>query len=105
MSKFFVGQRVRLVNASYQEDIGAEGVITHMGVWRAGDLLPNGHLGGGPGHADVMVKWDYALIYGAVITDHGPCDSEKLEPILPEGAAPSEFTFQQLMDNLQEVMA
>jgi len=30
---------------------------------------------------------------------------EWLEPILPEGAAPSEYTFQQLMDNLQEVMA
>jgi len=31
--------------------------------------------------------------------------TSQLEPILPEGSAPSEFTFQQLMDNLQEVMA
>lgn len=29
----------------------------------------------------------------------------QIEPILPEGSAPSEYTFQQLMDNLQEVMA
>lgn len=34
----------------------------------------------------------------------GP-NEDQLEPILPEGAAPSVYTFQQLMDSLREVMA
>ncbi len=97
MAKFFVGQRVRLVNSLMAENLGAEGVITHIGVWRDGDMLPIGIIGSGPGHADVIVKWDYALIYGSVIIDHGPCNSERLEPILPEGAQPLGYSFEQMM--------
>lgn len=43
-------------------------------------------------------------MYGELFLDQGPSNTSRLEPILPEGSAPSEFTFQQLMDNLQEVM-
>lgn len=42
---------------------------------------------------------------GYVDHDSWASDFDQLEPILPEGSAPSEFTFQQLMDSLQEVMA
>lgn len=89
MSQFFVGQRVRIVrckNPEMQLMVGQEGVIegkstVHLGSW---------------------------FVSGARIDRSGRrCSWSEyaLEPILPEGSAPSEFTFQQLMDNLQEVMA
>lgn len=102
MAKFFVGQRVRLVSAVYPENNGAEGTITHMGSWGDGDTLPNGHRVRGPGHADVFVKWSRALNYTFSIAGHGPCNSQRLEPILPEGAAPSIYSYQKLMDKLKE---
>lgn len=96
MSKFFVGQRVRIVGSgSFPQVIGSECRITALdqeslgisdGVINKGmvqvDIPPPGYPGM---HLCVKPAW--------------------LEPILPEGSAPSEFTFQQLMDNLQEVMA
>lgn len=84
-----MGQRVRIAqcnNPEMQFMVGKEGVIegrssVHRGNW---------------------------FVSGALIARNGNRSSwreEHLEPILPEGAAPSEFTFQKLMDSLQEVMA
>ncbi|WP_426355648.1 hypothetical protein ACN9MD_09645 [Stenotrophomonas maltophilia] len=96
MSKFFVGQRVRIVCAeSFPEMIGSETHITALDqsgysilkqVWREGLLRIDLQVDKYPGvHVCVLPEW--------------------VEPILPEGSAPSEYTFQQLMNNLQEVMA
>ncbi|OWR25636.1 hypothetical protein CEE55_22405 [Stenotrophomonas pavanii] len=104
MSRFFLGQRVRIVRVNKSTNLGRQGVITCMGSWEAGGTFA-GHILDAGFHADVLVKWDSDVWYGNVVMSHGPAHTDNLEPILPEGSAPSEFTFQQLMDNLQEVMA
>lgn len=88
MSKFFVGQMVRLVKAYHPENQGLEGRIVAMFDERESCI---------PG-------WPINCVVDAGAS--GDADhTDRLEPILPEGSAPSEYTFQQLMDNLQEVMA
>lgn len=91
MSKFFVGQRVRIVGAEYSTFlIGKETRIV-----------------GFENNA-----WDGQSYYSGWLTSAINKDGAtfvakdgQLEPILPEGAAPSEYGFQELMDNLQEVWA
>lgn len=87
MSKFFVGQRVRVIDAEDQRAIGAEAMIIGESVREGRD------------------SWNIE----ALGEDHWYCEKciadQVLTPTLPEGSAPSEYTFQQLMDNLQEVMA
>lgn len=90
MSRFFVGQRVRIVGLEYSgpspHPKGLEGRIVEYGeMWP-----PSG------------ISYDWS-----VTTDCGRsflANSDELEPILPEGAAPSKYTFQQLMESLQEVL-
>lgn len=95
MSKFFVGQRVRLVRSvSGIVPIGSEGIVYSIGVVDCG----------GGDFGDCLVKYP-GYPSGFVVDDCWAADFDQLEPILPEGSAPSEFTFQQLMDNLREVMA
>lgn len=97
MSKFFVGQRVRVIKADRAlECVGREARVVgdlrlasdrELGVWEGfpTEVDGIGHIG--PRGRKYVFPPEF------------------LEPILPEGSAPSEFTFQQLMDNLQEVMA
>lgn len=87
MSKFFVGQRVRLVKTYHPENQGLEGRIVAMFDERDSSV---------PG-------WPINCVVDA--RSSGADHTDRLEPILPEGSAPGEFTFQQLMENLQEVMA
>lgn len=97
MSKFFVGQRVRIVGAdTSMECIGREARV--IGVLRVARNRKTGSWEGLPVEVDGI---------GHFNSSGGPYvfRPEYLEPIPPEGSAPSEFTFQQLMDNLQEVMA
>jgi len=101
VAHFFVGQRVRLVRAVHQENNGITGVITHIGPWRFGDKLPDGTFLGAHS-ADCFLRLDYPRHDGDTV---GPNKFEHLEPILPEGAAPSEFTFSELMENLGVVEA
>lgn len=96
MAKFFVGQKVRLVRAQYEKNLGAEGVITHMGPWGEGELLPIGLTLVG-GTTDVIVNWTRPLKYTTGVLKHGPCLSINLEPILPEGAQPLGYSFEQMM--------
>ena len=97
MSKFFVGQRVRIVGADTAiECIGREARV--IGVLHVAHNRKIGFWEGLPVEVDGIGHfnsrgWPYVL------------RPDYLEPILPEGSAPSEFTFQQLMDSLQEVSA
>lgn len=104
MSKFFVGQRVRAAKADNPENIGLTGVITHIGWWQTGDRLPySGYvMAKSRSHADVCCDWDSALAGGGL--QFGPANSDYLEPIISEGAQPSEFSFGELMDNLRTKM-
>ncbi|ARZ74062.1 hypothetical protein CCR98_07720 [Stenotrophomonas sp. WZN-1] len=88
MSKFFVGQRVR---------IKLSGEFPHLAGTEA-RIIGDGIVGSDPVWEISAAGEDdwYVEKYQAPFV---------LDPILPEGSAPSEFTFQQLMDNLQEVMA
>lgn len=80
MAKFFVGQRVRIVRVQRRPEwLGAEARVTTIERgWRCIDTGRE--------------------FYGAVgldLTDGGRpvfAPTDWLEPILPEGAAPSEFT-------------
>lgn len=96
MSKFFVGQRVRIVGAgSFPQVIGSECRITALD--QKSLRISDGGIDKGMVQVDIPppgYPWMRLCVKPAW-----------LEPILPEGSAPSEFTFQQLMDNLQEVMA
>lgn len=102
MSKFFVGQRVRILYSNnWPELAGGEGRIVRFLAPTAVD----------DSHGEVEVSPD---AWGSSSAPHPGLNGDggwffpnasQLEPILPEGSAPSDFTFQQLMDNLQEVMA
>lgn len=93
MAKFFVGQRVRLKfsRISGRVPAGAEGVIYAIRESIGDAGLVN--------ECDVIFSdWPsptgtYGVLFG------------QLEPILPEGAQPSEFSFTELMDNLGVVVA
>lgn len=97
MAKFFVGQRVRVVHSDYvPECIGLEARV----------VGPLEHCLRSSGE-----EWDGYPIEVDGIGTRSPrggrlvFPSSYVEPILPEGSAPSEFTFQQLMDSLQEATA
>lgn len=97
MAKFFVGQRVRVVHSDYApECIGFEARV----------VGPLEHCERSSGE-----EWDgYPIeVDGIGTRSHQGgrlvFPPSYLEPILPEGSAPSEFTFQQLMDSLQGATA
>lgn len=97
MSKFFVGQRVRKVftpNPKAPVKVGSEGVITSIEIRPKGDPLPRG--------GDLSEDNDLWVRYGEKVYSEV---SRYVEPILPEGSAPSVYTFQQLMDSLQGAKA
>lgn len=104
MAKFFVGQRVRLRSSSLNENIGREGNVLAIGMWRHLDTLPDGVVLEYPGKwIDTYVRWDSPMLTtnGSTVKDCG-VEGYRLEPILPEGAAPSIYSYQELMDKLRE---
>ncbi|HED4877367.1 TPA: hypothetical protein R4K21_003186 [Stenotrophomonas maltophilia] len=97
MAKFFVGQRVRKVftpNPKAPVKVGSEGVVSEIGFRPKGSPLKGGGV--------LSEDNDLWVRYGSKVYSEV---SKYIEPILPEGSAPSEFTFQQLMESLQEVSA
>lgn len=88
MAKFFVGQRVRIVGA----------------VW----LPIEGHPYGEPGvitAASTLGVTSFKWFEWGVETESGrfiACDSSDLEPILYDGAAPSKYSYTELMDKCRE---
>lgn len=88
MAKFFVGQMVKLVKAFDPKKVGKEGRILDIFCERQSTVA------GWP--VNCVCDW----------TEPGYADhTDRLEPILPEGAQPSEFSFTELMDNLGVVVA
>lgn len=103
MAKFAVGMRVRLVQSLLRENVGCEGVVTHIGNWVGGDTLPNGNRLQQGNSVDLFILWARPLLYSCgKMIKHGSSSSWKVEPILPEGAAPSIYSYQELMDKLRE---
>lgn len=100
MAKFFVGQRVRILHSeNWPELAGKEGVVVGLNPDVSFD--PRCEVEVNP------ICWGgrrapYRGRFGANVFSP---KREWLEPILPEGSTPSEFTFQQLMDSLQEATA
>lgn len=93
VSKFFVGQRVR-VDCPISDAHGQETTVRALDVRGRWD---------GQNYRGVQVnieKKKHRSVFPYFVFEY-----HEIKPILPEGSAPSEYTFQQLMDNLQEVMA
>lgn len=89
MAKFFVNQRVRIISADRGEFeflVGLEVIVTELGA--VDDIGRFGNIGIVTPSGDEFVFFPW-----------------ELEPILPEGAQPSEFSFTELMDNLGVVVA
>lgn len=87
MKALFVGQRVRITGCSnprVAHHVGKEGVVTS----------------GSPDFPGHWVVDDLKASNGKVIA----WDPIRLEPILPEGSAPSEYSFSELMDSLRETV-
>lgn len=108
MARFFVGQRVKVVQSIWPQNMGVEGTILHTGVWKNGDVLPSGRMlsiSSGATYVDLYVSWDRPVFAGGSDRQQAPINSSRVEPILPEGAAPGEFTFQKLMENVGMVPA
>jgi hypothetical protein len=85
MAKFFVGQRVRIIGTVNPT------MVIHVG--KSGQIIS--------GSRAFDAHWcvdDLKATNGkrAVWAEH------HLEPILPEGAAPSIYSYQELMDKLRE---
>lgn len=102
MAKFFVGQRVRLVGTTNANNFGAEGTVSYIGLWGYGDRLPCGYMYSVKEKSDLYVNWDSFIDAGDDRYLRGPIQSYRVEPILPEGAAPSIYSYQELMDKLRE---
>lgn len=89
MAKFFIGQRVRIVScneydyADAMSLVGQEAIVNNLDV--ENERLVFGNIG-------VTVNGEEGWCFLP----------QELEPILPEGFAPSEFSFHELMDNLKE---
>lgn len=95
MVRFFVGARVKIVRADYAVNNGLTGFITHFGNWGFGEKLPNGDIYGGRSRADCFLDLDSPRVTDGRI--QVPARLEQLEPILPEGAQPLGYSFEQMM--------
>lgn len=90
MSRFFVGQRVLLARPYYPQNAGKTGRIRGFCEVQ----MTFGGIG------DCLVDWDDGDRDGCTGRDgfrHWTA-SHQLEPIQPSGAAPSEYSFTELMD-------
>lgn len=98
MAKFFVGQRVVLVRGfdliTRAKHYGLTGHIVGFCNFPIGTPTFEGIAL--PFVGDVTIQWD-----GWV--GRSTQNTNQIEPILPEGAQPSEFSFQELMGNLTTI--
>ena len=95
MAKFFVGQRVRIVySIGWPELRGKEGHVVGR------ELIDTGVHAGMEGYSVAPDVWGStrAPVLGAHgCTDFCAC-ADQLQPILPSGAAPSEYSLTELLD-------
>lgn len=96
MAKFLIGQLVRVAwvhSADFAHEVGLEGRVSCV---KSGCMGPTIY-----GLNNAPIKYRSAAdgmhAYGFL--------EEQLEPILPEGQAPSVYSFQELMDKCREGMA
>lgn len=82
MAKFFLGQRVRLARPHIAANNWWIGRIESFNLTEKGTPCRDGSAV--PFDCDCYVAWDHESF-------SRPQGSTQLEPILPEGAAPSEF--------------
>lgn len=101
MAKFFVGQRVRLVVTKTEFNRGREGSIIAVGHWGHRDILPCGLPLADKVHCDLYVCWDSVVEAGGEFYKNGPIESYRVEPILPEGAQPLGYSFEQMMSEFR----
>ena len=90
MSKFFVGQRVRIIGCKPVDGrslIGMETVIT------------------GDEHDAWRLAVDWPSTPGVRVAALKETAHRYLSPILPDGHRPSEYTFHELMDRCREGIA
>lgn len=85
MSRFYVGQRVRLVRPVQPENLGLEGHISALFPDKSPGLVDG--LGW---NCDVV--WDDRPIRGHM------CDTAQLEPIFPEGHRAGDYSLSDLLD-------
>ena len=96
MSRFFVGQRVRLargVDGISPPSRVAEGRIYKFGLTQAGYVFPDGSVN--PNDCDCYVNWD------GIAGPHSQ-HTNQLEPILPEGSRTCDEDFKRDLDKLLE---
>lgn len=94
MKALFVGQRVKVVRVSqpkYFHKLGICGRITEI---KSDNVVTIYGLDCDPIEACEIdgEKWEVGWM------------ADQLEPILPEGSAPSEYSFSELMDSLRETV-
>lgn len=96
MSKFFIGQPVKVryvTNIENSPLVGAEGRVTQIKSDELGDLY------------GLDIK-PLTLVYWCGHDVLRGFDEDQLAPITPDGQQPSEYTFSELMENLDcEVVA
>lgn len=90
MSKFFVGQRVRLARPDQPKNYGVTGFIFYLGEIKFGQLF-NGER---CEDANCAVRWDHG--------DWSVQYTHQLEPILPDGHRAGEEGRCELLDALLE---
>lgn len=101
MAKLFVGCRVRILySRNWPSLAGQEGRIVGESVFS-----PSSIHAGLPGWSTAPDSWGtplapYPGTHGA--GEFCALDSQ-LEPILPEGAAPSEYSYEELMGSLKQM--
>lgn len=93
MVKWFVGQKVKVLRASHPKNNGITGRITHIGPWSRWQRLPSGKLLDADS-ADCFLYLDSPRHDGAMV---GANSFYQLESILPEGAQPLGYSFEQMM--------
>jgi hypothetical protein len=98
MSRFFVGQRVRLARPLNPKNKGWEGRVVYVGAVATGQEI------GGFRMKPVRVC-NCAVLWDQSGFTHPQC-TDQLEPIQPEGSQPSEFTtLHDLLTSLEGVAA
>lgn len=89
MAKFFVGCRVRLVQATKVERNGWEGVITSITHNPKGTPTRSG--------IPLQHDCDCVVLWGEDMGNKYATAFWQIEPILPEGAQPLGYSFEQMM--------
>ena len=83
MPKFFVGQPVKLARPKFVENMGIEGIF--LGYVLSSDI-------GIDCTVDWLGRWPNNI-----------SNSDRLEPILPEGHKAGDFSYEELLDHLKKM--